>query len=134
MRVRLYEIYDSFIFCKWIKNQCGVKKDKEGFISVDFNRLGYQYDPFILANREAKQVFYITDPANKKWHVVLPDKRRIVGVGDIVDKDGYDHFDEIPPFSTRFKSAPITDNDDTNYLHSDHEEGVWVKRQSKKNS
>jgi Domain of unknown function (DUF4216) len=66
MRVRLYEIYDSFIFCKWIKNQCGVKKDKEGFISVDFNRLGYQYDPFILANREAKQVFYITDPANKK--------------------------------------------------------------------
>jgi Domain of unknown function (DUF4216) len=52
--------------CKWIKNRRGVKKDKEGFISVDFNQLGYQYDPFILVNREAKQVFYITDPADKK--------------------------------------------------------------------
>jgi Domain of unknown function (DUF4216)/Domain of unknown function (DUF4218) len=40
--------------CKWIENRRGVKKDKEGFISVDFNWLGYQHDPFILANREAK--------------------------------------------------------------------------------
>jgi hypothetical protein len=23
--------------CKWIENRRGVKKDKEGFISVDFN-------------------------------------------------------------------------------------------------
>jgi Domain of unknown function (DUF4216)/Domain of unknown function (DUF4218) len=118
--------------CKWIENRRGVKKDKEGFISVDFNRLGYQHDPFILANREAKQVFYITDPADKKWHVVLPGKRRIVGVGDVVDEDEYDHFDEIPPFSTGFKSVPVTDNDETNYLRSDHEEGVWVKGKSNK--
>jgi hypothetical protein len=25
-----------------------------------------------------------------------------------------------------------SDNDDTNYLRSDHEEGVWVKEKSKK--
>jgi hypothetical protein len=35
----------------------------------------------------AKQVFYITDLADKKWHVVLLGKRRIVGVGDVIDKD-----------------------------------------------
>jgi Domain of unknown function (DUF4216) len=52
--------------CKWIENRRGIKIDKEGFISVDFNRLGYQHDPFILVNREAKQVFYITDPPDKK--------------------------------------------------------------------
>jgi Domain of unknown function (DUF4216) len=120
--------------CKWIENRCGVKKDKERFISVDFNRLGYQHDSFILANREAKQVYYITDLADKKWHVVLPGKRHIVGVGDVVDEDEYDHFDEIPPFSTGFKFIHVTDNDDTNYLRSDHEEGVWVKGKSKKKS
>jgi Domain of unknown function (DUF4216) len=37
--------------CKWIEHRRGIKKDKEGFISVDFNRLGYQHDLFILANR-----------------------------------------------------------------------------------
>jgi hypothetical protein len=77
-------------------------------------------------------VFYITDSTDKKWHVVLPGKRRIVGVGDVVDEDEYDHFDEIPPFSTGFKSVPITDNDDINYLRSDHEEGVWDEEKSKK--
>jgi hypothetical protein len=79
-------------------------------------------------------VFYIIDLADKKWHVVLPGKRRIVGVGDVVDEDEYDHFDEIPSFSTGFKSIHVTDNDDINYLRSDHEEGVWVKGKSKKKS
>jgi Domain of unknown function (DUF4216) len=37
--------------CKWIENRRGVKTDKEGFITVDFNRLGYQDDPFILAKQ-----------------------------------------------------------------------------------
>jgi Domain of unknown function (DUF4216) len=35
--------------CKWIENRRGVKTDREGFITVDFNCLGYQDDPFILA-------------------------------------------------------------------------------------
>jgi hypothetical protein len=52
--------------CKWIENQRGVKKDKDAFISVYFNRPGYQHDPFILANKETKQVFYITDQVDKK--------------------------------------------------------------------
>ena len=77
-------------------------------------------------------MFYITDSADKKWCVVLPSKRHIVSVGDVVDEDEYDHFDEIPPFSTGFKSVPVTDNDETNYLRSDHEEGVWVKGKSNK--
>jgi hypothetical protein len=75
-------------------------------------------------------VFYITDSADKKWHVVLPSKRRIVGVGDVIDEDEYDHFQEIPSFFIGFKPVPVTNNDDTNYLCSDHEEDVWVKQQS----
>jgi Domain of unknown function (DUF4216) len=37
---------------------------------VNFNRLVYEDDPFILA-QHAQQVFYVADPANKKLHVVL---------------------------------------------------------------
>jgi hypothetical protein len=44
----------SLFLCKWIENLCGVKKDKDEFIPVDFNGLSYQYDPFILAIKEAK--------------------------------------------------------------------------------
>jgi Domain of unknown function (DUF4216) len=40
---------------------------------VDFNHLTYEDDPFILA-QYAQHVFYVTDPANKKLHVVLPGK------------------------------------------------------------
>jgi Domain of unknown function (DUF4216) len=55
----------SLFLCKWIENWRGIKKDKDEFISVDFNRLGYQNDAFKLANKEAKQVLYITDPVEK---------------------------------------------------------------------
>jgi Domain of unknown function (DUF4216) len=81
--------------CKWIENTCGIRKDKYNMISVDFNRLGYKDDPFILANKQAKQVFYIVDLADRKWHVILSRKRHIVGVGDIMDEGDYDKFDEF---------------------------------------
>jgi hypothetical protein len=38
-------------------------------------------------------MFCIIDPADKKWHVVLPGKRGIICVGDVIDEDEYDHFD-----------------------------------------
>jgi hypothetical protein len=36
--------------------------------------------------------------ADKKWYVILPDKRWIIDVRDVVDEDDYDHFEEIPYF------------------------------------
>jgi hypothetical protein len=39
----------------------------------------------------------------------------------------YDHFDEIPSFFTGIEVVPVTNNEETNYLHSDHEEGVRVQ-------
>ena len=56
----------------------------------------------------------------------MPGKRRIVGVGNVVDEDEYDHVDEIPPFSTGIESLPIEDNEDeTRCLRSDNQEGFW---------
>jgi Domain of unknown function (DUF4216) len=115
----------------WIDNRRGVRKDQ--FVYVDFNKLGYQSDPFILA-KQVNQVFYIMDPSNKKWHVVLHGRRQIVGVGNVVDEEEYDHFDEISPFSSGIDIMPIDDNQDANYLRIDHEKGVWVERRTSKKS
>ena len=72
------------------------------------------------------QVFYIEDPADRRKHVVLPGKRRIVGVGNVVDEDEYDHVDEIPPFSTGIEPLPIDENEDEAIcLRSNNGEGIW---------
>ena len=56
----------------------------------------------------------------------MPGKRRIVGIGNVVDEDEYDYVDEIPPFSTGIEPLPIEDNEDeTIFLRSDHQEGIW---------
>lgn len=52
------------------------------------SKFGFKDDPFLLAS-QLQQVFYILDPArtNKKQekYVVLPGKRRILGVGNVVE-------------------------------------------------
>jgi hypothetical protein len=41
-----------------------------------------------------------------------------------VHEEKYDHFNEIPPFSTGIEAVPVTNNEKINYLYSDHEESV----------
>ncbi|XP_019197730.1 PREDICTED: uncharacterized protein LOC109191558 [Ipomoea nil] len=116
--VSTYEGYDI--------NGRGVRVDDLGFTLVDFGRLGYHVEPFILAS-QAKQVFYVSDPIDSKWSIVLQGKRSIVGVGDVVDEEEYDQFDETPPFSIGIQHVTLCeDNIDTNYMRTDHEEGLWI--------
>ncbi|KAL8133553.1 hypothetical protein AgCh_008861 [Apium graveolens] len=56
--------------CKWFDIRRGVRVDESGFTLVDFNRFGHEADPFILAT-QVKQVFYIRDPADVRWLIVL---------------------------------------------------------------
>ncbi|KAL8133287.1 hypothetical protein AgCh_008664 [Apium graveolens] len=56
-------------------------------------------------------------------------KRRILGIDNMEDEDGYDQFDENPPFSIGLPTAVREDNVDTNYVHNDHDEGLWIDRQ-----
>ena len=42
-----------------------MKVNESGFILVDLLRVGHKEDTFILAS-QAKEDFYITDPADKK--------------------------------------------------------------------
>ena len=74
-------------------------------------KIGYKDEPFILA-KDVTQVFYVKDMASKpkknqgksddepKCHIVLPGKRKIIGVEDISDKsEDFDHLGDRPPFS-----------------------------------
>lgn len=56
--------------CNWVENNNGVKVDDIGFTLVNLNRIGFKSDPFILGS-QARQVFYIEDPQDSEWSVVL---------------------------------------------------------------
>ena len=56
--------------CLWVENNSGIKVDDLGFTLVNFNKIGFKSDSFILG-RQAKQVFYIEDPQDPTWSVVL---------------------------------------------------------------
>jgi hypothetical protein len=102
--------------CEWFDEQ-GVHVERGvQFTTVDMNRVGYKDDPFILADKQAKQVFYVLDPANSNRHVVLPSKRRIVGVGNVTDESEYDLFDEFPNFSTDIESDPVNKGSKLPYI------------------
>nr|CAE01902.2 OSJNBa0059D20.14 [Oryza sativa Japonica Group] len=98
--------------------------------TVDFNKVGYSDEPFVLAN-DVTQVFYVKDMSSKgkkgkgpdepKRHVVLPGKRKIVGVEDKTDED-YDQFDGQPPFTVTIDPSILLSNEDIPYSHSDHKE------------
>ena len=95
----------------------GVTKDRYGMIIVDFKKIGYKDEPFVLA-KDVTQVFYVKDMSSKpkkksdktpeadktgnepKRHIVFPGKRKVVGVEDISDNsEDYDQIDDLPLFS-----------------------------------
>jgi len=65
--------------CKWVDNNTGVQTDDVGFTLVDLKKLAYQNDPFIMAE-QAKQLFYVQDPCDERWSVVLHGKTNGVNV------------------------------------------------------
>jgi len=73
-----------------------VTRDKNSFVSVDLRNVGYKTEPFVLA-KDVLQVFYVPDTVRTMRHIVLPGKRRIVGVYNAVDEEEFNQFDEIPP-------------------------------------
>ena len=81
--------------CKWVNVNDGVQIDRLGFTLVDINSRSFGDEPFIMAN-QAKQVFYITDQANKRWFVTLQGKKVID-----IDEKSLSNYDllKTPSFS-----------------------------------
>ena len=117
--------------CRWVQGAKGVMKDPYGFTTVDLGKVGYKEEPFVLAD-QVSQVFYVPDMRNKKKHMVLPRKRQVVGVKNVVDEEEYNQFDEVPSFGTCNLSV-LLDSEKTPYLRSGHKEkGVIKPKGSKK--
>ncbi|XP_042449045.1 uncharacterized protein LOC122033970 [Zingiber officinale] len=57
--------------CAWVSNDKGIQYNDEcGFTLVNLNKRGHQKDEFVLAS-QVRQVFYVADPLNKGWSIVL---------------------------------------------------------------
>ena len=114
--------------------------DRYGMTIVDFKMIGYKDEPFVLA-RDVAQVFYVKDMSSKprknlvtsddkpKRHIVLPGKRKIIGVEDILEKsEDFDQYDDRPPFSVDVDPSILLSKEDSPYLRRDHNQGTFVKR------
>nr|AAX95922.1 transposon protein, putative, CACTA, En/Spm sub-class [Oryza sativa Japonica Group]ABA93427.1 transposon protein, putative, CACTA, En/Spm sub-class [Oryza sativa Japonica Group] len=101
-------------------------------------KVGYSDEPFVLAN-DVTQVFFVKDMSSKgkkgrgpnepKRQVVIPGKRKIIGVEDKTDED-YDQLDGQPPFTVTIDPSILLSNEDTPYSRSDHKEGTIVRRKN----
>jgi len=79
--------------------------------------------------KDVLQVFYMPDTVRTMRHIVLPGKRRIVGVHNAVDEEEFNQFDEIPPFAT-CELSRLNANDKTSYLQIDHNKKIRVRSNS----
>ena len=74
-------------------------KDRYGFTTVDLQQVGYQDEPFVAAS-QISQVFYVCDTRNKKRQVVLPRKKWVVRLENLVDEEEFNQSNEVPPLDT----------------------------------
>lgn len=101
--------------CDWIDNVRGKKEDVYKFTLVNFNRLLYREErasnePFIMAS-QAEQVWYIPDPIEPEWEVVMKMSQR--GFFDLLSSD---------PQAEPFASQELEEN----IMLRDEEVG-WVR-------
>ncbi|XP_060973921.1 uncharacterized protein LOC133039120 [Cannabis sativa] len=117
--------------CSWVDNNVGVKTDELGFTLVDLSKRGSKNDPFIMAS-QAAQVFYISDPANDKWSIVLstPERRFLETEEDEENADlCYDDFIVGQPIHEQLMGIDRNiEEDNAEYIRNDINEGIWGKR------
>jgi hypothetical protein len=83
--------------CQWVKYPHCIEVDEYGFTIVDLINVGHKDEPWVLASTVA-HVFYILDPKDKKKHIIVPSKQRVVRVDNMEDEEEYNEFDEVPFF------------------------------------
>lgn len=56
--------------CDWVSSGSRLKQDADGFTLANFSNVTRHNEPFILAS-QAEQVFYVQDPIQHEWQVVV---------------------------------------------------------------
>jgi hypothetical protein len=86
----------------------------------------------VLAKHVA-QVFYVPDTINKRLKVVIPEKRQIIRVENVIDEEEFDQFDEIPLFITSMIKPRIPSANEAPYLRNDHHEKLRISKNQDRN-
>ena len=105
-------------------------KDRYGFTTVDLNQVGYRDEPFVVAS-QVYQVFYVRDIRNKKRQVVLPRKKWVVGLENLVDEEEFNQSNEVPPLDTSILHV-ILASELTPYLRDGRKEVAPVAKSRQK--
>lgn len=125
--VDYYKFRVPLFKCDWVESSKGIKVDELGFTLVKLNRLGHSNDPFVLATH-VKQVFYIEDPLDTDWSVVVRCLDRDYE-GTLADEESDQIEVEHQPF---IPTMPSVDTFDDLVGHQpsihirDGNEGIWI--------
>ena len=97
-------------------------QDKMVFTLVDLQKVGYKDEPFIMA-AQARQVFYVEDPSDLRWSIVLQGKTS--GITYDINASTLD-VNNMPTFSPQTPSINVeNEKDDVHVTRNDHHEGLW---------
>ncbi|XP_074377419.1 uncharacterized protein LOC141718946 [Apium graveolens] len=95
-----YHAFKAPLFlCTWAASDKGVKSDDLGFTLVNFNRPGHKKDKYVSVD-QVNQVFYIEDPVDANWSVVL----------SATTRDYHDVYNEDAPEDTSWNPPPFCSN------------------------
>ncbi|XP_074321972.1 uncharacterized protein LOC141659093 [Apium graveolens] len=120
-----HEFKAPLFLCKWAENDKGIKIDDLGFTLVDFNRQGHKKDKYVSVD-QVNQVFYIKDPVDPTWSIVLTSTTR--DYQELYNDDDLgDTIMEHPPFCSNIPASDVT-NEDVAHSIRPNVEGIWVKK------
>ncbi|XP_074374163.1 uncharacterized protein LOC141714548 [Apium graveolens] len=105
-------------------NDKGIKVDDLGFTLVDLSRQGHKRDKYVSMD-QVKQVYYIEDPVDAKWSVVLTSTTR--DYQDMYNDDDLgDTTMENPPFCCQIPICDVDEDVEKNIRGNI--KGTWVKK------
>jgi hypothetical protein len=115
-----YVAFKCVVFkCKWVRPGVGVDvTDPMGFTRVDLKAIGCEDDTFILAS-QAQQVFFVDDPSDTKWSIVLQGKKYF-----FEDEIDCQHRESRLEFPSAFPT--LLDSARNAGVRREHDDGMWV--------
>lgn len=122
-----HEFKAPLFLCTWAASDRGIKSDDLGFTLVNFNRPGHKKDKYVSVD-QVNQVFYVEDPADPIWSIVLSSTNR--DYHDAYDEDAPEETSwNPPPFCSNIPICDPTDYDDASVSNKRQNiEGIWVKK------
>src|ERR1051325_10228490 len=124
-----YNTFNVAVFkCDWVENNSSMRIDDLGFVLVDLRKIGHKFDCFILAT-QARQVFFVDDPIDVRWSIVLTPPQR-----EFEDRFNDDelgdttlHCEGVPNDMPNIDASNYWDENIDTYVRDDCE-GTWIPK------